>query len=85
MKPVFRPRRSHFAPRNLQFAAPPWKAGGGRAYSSVTKPNNPLPGAHTMSFIQANGPTIAYEISGIDTEVLIDQSRGVVAPPADKP
>ena len=33
----------------------------------------------------ANGPTIAYEISVIDTEVLIDQSRGVVAPPADKP
>ena len=33
----------------------------------------------------ANGPTVAYEIPAIDREVVIDQSRGVVAPLADKP
>ena len=30
----------------------------------------------------ANGPTVAYEIPAVDTEVLIDQSQGVVTPSA---
>ena len=82
MKPVFRPRRRRFVPRNLQFAALPWKAGGGRAYSSATKPNNPLPGAHTMSFIQANGPTIAVALMFFGV-LLVSMATAVIALLAD--